>query len=152
MEEKDLFKFRVTPLSADNYFSWSNDMQVILLGKGLWEYVVSTDDASATMTTNTDGNTPAVETLSEQEAQKCDLALAYLLLFIDTTCKVSVRMLRCPMMVWSALKMFKVVCEEATDAKMSHLQTLSLDNGEELLSILVASARWSVSLNTRDST
>lgn len=39
MAEKESFKFRVVPLSANNFFSWSNDMGVILLEKGLWKYM-----------------------------------------------------------------------------------------------------------------
>lgn len=39
MEDKDVFKFRVTPLTTDNYNAWSNDSAEILKGKGLWRFV-----------------------------------------------------------------------------------------------------------------
>lgn len=39
MDEKDLAKFCVTLLQADYYFSWSNDTEIVLSGKGLWKYL-----------------------------------------------------------------------------------------------------------------
>lgn len=33
-----MFKFGETPLGSDNYFSWPQDMEAVLTGKGLWKY------------------------------------------------------------------------------------------------------------------
>lgn len=34
-EEKDQFKFQIAPLTAESFYSWSNNMEIVLQGKGL---------------------------------------------------------------------------------------------------------------------
>lgn len=47
MEDKDVFNMSVTERNTGNYLSCSNDMEIILRGKGLWKFV-----APAVMTAN----------------------------------------------------------------------------------------------------
>lgn len=128
IEEKDPFKFRVNPLTANNYFAWSNDMEIVLRGKGLWKYV---DDVDLENGQNEDEEEVQ---LSETEETKRDLALAYLVTSIDTSCKSMVRTMRCPRTVWRSLRnMFQSASQAAIDAKLTQLQSISLNNGENIV-------------------
>lgn len=62
-DEKNMLKFQIKKLKADNYFAWSNDMEVILKGKGLWKYVVN-----AATTDNASKDTQGVERATDAEA------------------------------------------------------------------------------------
>lgn len=73
----DSFKMNGQPLIAGNYFMWSNEMEAVLRGNGLWKFV-STD----TVESSNDG--------SSSGEIKRDLDLAYLLMFIDDTYKASI--------------------------------------------------------------
>lgn len=76
----------MTPLSADNYFAWSNDMEIVLRGKGLPEYVkgkvcqqnIALPEDSAKDSVN--------KMCTEVDEQNRDLALAYILTSIDSYC------------------------------------------------------------------
>lgn len=81
----------------DNYYSVSNDHEVVFKGKGLWKFVVAphTDfsEAPETIDENSSGNEiSAVEGI----IQKRDLALAYIVTAIYPTCKDVVRKVSCP--------------------------------------------------------
>lgn len=139
MDDRDHFKFRVTPLTAENYFAWSNDIEVVLRGKGLWKYVKPDVDCRAAPVravgqeseTTSDAER---ETQNEVDEQKQDMALAYLLTSIDSTCKAMVRKMRCPREVWNTLReMFQSVSEAALDSKLSQLQSISLKRGEKIV-------------------
>lgn len=39
MEDKDVLDLRITELNAGSYLRCSNDMEIILNGKGLWKFV-----------------------------------------------------------------------------------------------------------------
>ena len=107
MDEKELVKFRISPLTATNYYSWANDLEIVLRGKGLWKYVGSRSNQARTDAgaDGTQADTISKEAQqggreesppSEAERQKQDLALAYIVTAIDSTCKSMVRTLRCP--------------------------------------------------------
>lgn len=135
MDEKEFSRFRISPLKTDNYYSWSNDLEVVLRGKGLWKFVETPyTECSATPETideNSSGNeSNAVETM----IQKRDLALAYIVTSIDPTCKAVVRKVRCPAKAWKLLRtMFQAVSEASIDAKLSALQSIRLDKGEKVV-------------------
>lgn len=82
----DSLKLKVEPLRITNYYAWSNDMEVVLRGKGIWKYV------------DPDGHTMA-NTERDVEQQKADLTLAYILMSIDLSCKSSGMRLRDPLEV-----------------------------------------------------
>lgn len=43
MTESDIIMFRAVPLTEDNYFAFSSNMEVILKGKGLQRFVEDPD-------------------------------------------------------------------------------------------------------------
>ena len=53
-EDKDVFKFRVFPWTANIYFAWSKDKEIVLRGRGIWKFVdedemmANTEDLSET--------------------------------------------------------------------------------------------------------
>lgn len=112
-------KLCVALLAADNYFSWSNDMKVVLRGSGLWKYVLRPnlegDSAVASESVRAaEESQDFVE--NDDEFQKRDLALAYILNSIKSSCKSIVRQMRCSAEVWQTLrKMFRVMPEAAID-------------------------------------
>lgn len=72
-----MFKFSVTPLASESYYSWSLDMEVLLRGKGPWEYVERRSNETSSTGVNQDENEHAPEDISEEikwkEAQKRNL-------------------------------------------------------------------------------
>lgn len=84
-DDKDFARVRIQPLTADNYYVWSNDIEVLLRGKGLW--------------THAEGTAVAPTTDNDEKAkfqQKKDMCLAYLLTTIDQSCKYAVMKERDP--------------------------------------------------------
>lgn len=123
MDEKDQNKFWVAPLTAESYYSWSHDMEVILRRKELWKYVEKSpereeQDPRADRLSSTWART---REMSESKVQKRDLALAYVVTSVDQSCKSFVRKVRCPRNAWETLcKTFYSMSEAAVDAKLIH--------------------------------
>lgn len=116
-EKYDPFKMRVKPLTANNYFVWSNEMEIILRGKGLWEFVSESAEAS---------DEEGVD-LEVGPNRKRNIAHAYTLMSIDDSCKASVLVMRDPVAVWKKLKdTYQAVSEASIDAKLSKLQHLKM--------------------------
>lgn len=63
-----------------------------------------------------------------------DLELAYILISIDSSCKPMVRRTRFPKEVWEPLKyLYHSVSEATIDAKLSQLQSMTLEKGEKII-------------------
>lgn len=140
IEEKDVFRDRITPLVTDNYYGWSNDMEVNLKEIGLWRFVETPyGDRSLTknVTTSTDEQTSeraAIEKQHAENLQRRDLAVAYILTSIEPICKEIVPKVRCPTTAWSILKVsFQAVSKAAIDEKPLKLQTIRLQKREEIV-------------------
>lgn len=106
MDEKDLTKFLVKPLTTENYNVWLNDIDVIhSTWQGLWKFFEQTDGKNN-------------EQVKKAEIQRKDLAFAYILTSINAPYKTLVRRLRCPTEVWGVLKeTFLNVSVASIDAK-----------------------------------
>lgn len=134
MEEKDSFKFRVAPLTAETYYAWSHDMEAVLRGKGLWKFVTPQATQSDTSTEGPENDQDVDEDRSQKEAQRRDLAFAYILTAVDGSCKSLIRQERCPRVAWAVLRdTFQAVSEAAVDAKLSQLQSVELEKGERIV-------------------
>lgn len=48
METNKVMLFCIAPLTADNYFTWSDDIKVVLCGTGVWKYVRGTTNKQIT--------------------------------------------------------------------------------------------------------
>lgn len=86
MDYRDRMKFCDAPLTSNNYFSGSNDMDVVFGGKRLWKYVLKSKDEAASETASdtehiaTEGQHAVVFTCEDNlECQKRDLALSCIL-------------------------------------------------------------------------
>lgn len=118
MDDKENFKFRVNLLDSNNYFSWSNDMEIILRGRGLWKFVENKENIDE----------------GENSEQKRDLALAYILTSVSNLCKPAIRKARCPTEAWNKLRtMFQAVSEASIDAKLTKLQNIQMKKGEKVI-------------------
>lgn len=112
----DLFK-----LKAENYYLWSIEIEVLLRGKGVWIHV---DPNCSTVASQTD----------ETDLQRSNLALAYILMSIDRSCKSSVMKLRNPREVCNTLKRtYQSVAEAAIDAKILKLQNIQMSSKESIV-------------------
>lgn len=115
-------KFRVEPLTAHNYFMWSNDMEILLRGKGLWGYV-SGDELE-----------PTDRSELQKYRRKNDLALAHIFMTINASCKSSVVTLRNPKVVWDRLATtYQKVSEATIDAMLTRFQTMSMERTESVV-------------------
>lgn len=65
MEYKEIFKFAVTPLGSDNYFSWSQDVEVFLRG-GLSKFDKSGSSETSRVEIYADENKYALRDLSRK--------------------------------------------------------------------------------------
>lgn len=70
----DTSRYRVQPLSSDNYFLWSRKMEIILRSKGLWNIVSGTELE------------PTADEEKPKYQRRKDVALTNLLLTIDDYC------------------------------------------------------------------
>lgn len=120
-EKGDPFLMSVQLLNAINYFTRSNDMEILLRGKGVWGFVDPTDSSSE-------------RTVQAGSQRKKDLALAYKIMSIDASCKAFVMTLRDPRTVWKRLKMaYQAVSEASNDAKLTKLQSLRMGPQEPIM-------------------
>lgn len=125
-ETRDSPKFRKRPLKVRNYFTSSNEMEILLRCKGLWKFV----------SLNTNSTTSSSSLPSEAKSQKRDLALSYILMSIDMLCKSSALTLQDPALVWKKLRdLYQAVSESAIDAKT--ISFSSVKNGSQRLNYKV---------------
>lgn len=123
-------RFQVDLLTADNYFIWSNDLEILLRGKGLWGYV----NGDITDPIDLSNNEGGVSADRAKFKQKMDLALANIFMTINASCKASVITLRDPKEVWDKLKeMYQTVSETAIDAKLMKFQQMEMTKGETVI-------------------
>lgn len=111
MEDRNLSEFCIKLLDERNYFSWSNDMEIVLRARGMWQFVGEPVEAGMEM--------------NHEEAQKKDLVLPHILMSVSGSCKPASRIIRCPGEAWWKLySMFIVVSEAAVDAKLTRWQNI----------------------------
>lgn len=120
----DASRYHIKALTAENYYIWSNKMEIVLRGKGLWEIVTGTehqqaqDDADA----------------KKKFEQRQDIAVTNLFLTIEDTCLSSVISLRNPKDIWDTLKeMFKSTSEASIDSYLVQYQQLSMRSTEKIM-------------------
>lgn len=76
-------KFPIQPLIVQNYIMRCNDMEIMLRGKGLRDRVSLRLDTVHDQSADTVGSNTC----------KKDMALAYIMIYVDVSCKSSVMML-----------------------------------------------------------
>lgn len=110
MEDNDIIKFRVAPLTTDNDYTWSNDLKLIS-EKELWKLVRNlAEDRSESLNTTVDGADVRKGTevdmnkQNDVRIQSRDLAPACIFTSIYTTCEALVRKVRFPSEAWRMLK------------------------------------------------
>ena len=81
----ELPKMSIEKLTSDNFYLWSNKIEILLRGQGLWGFVEGTDTVP-TLSETADSTTR--ETY-RRTLQKRDLALSLILLSIDNDCMSS---------------------------------------------------------------
>lgn len=88
-DEKDILYFQIKKLITDNSLPWSNDLEVLLKGKGIWKYIINAtmkDTASTEtggvkrVTDAEDGKMMEKAVLSESKTQKMEFALTCVLM------------------------------------------------------------------------
>lgn len=91
--------FRIAPLAAEVYYSWSDDLEVVLRRKRLLRFVgndnatqpVSSSGDIASPESNTDdASAQCIKKPSETDEQKRDLVLTYILTSMVANFKVTV--------------------------------------------------------------
>ena len=111
VDKNDFGCIQIEHLNADNYYIWSNDIEVFLRGKRLWKY------AEGSISTPTESAELA------QFEREGDMCLAYLLMTIEQSCKFAVIRMRSPSDVWKTLHAtYQTVSESLIDAKLTQLQ------------------------------
>lgn len=99
MEEKELELFGIVPLSADNYLSRPNDMEVMFRGKQFWTYVQTPhlDRSSATNIPGERGSNITDDAVNaEPQMRNHDIAPAFSLMSIDPTYNAALWRRSCP--------------------------------------------------------
>lgn len=75
--------------------------------------------------------------MSESQVQKLDLALAYIVKYIDQSCQPFVEKVKFPNKARKTLReTFNAMNEAAVDAKISQLQNVPLGNSEYIVEYL----------------
>lgn len=129
MSEKEGFMCCLFPLNAENYFTWSHDMEVVLCDRGLWKFVKPRVRSENADERERDG----IE-LTKADETKRDILLAYIFTSVGNSCKGIVRQIGCPREAWVTLhKTFQTVREAAIDATLSNWQALTLRKGEHIV-------------------
>ena len=114
--------FRIDRLGPQNYYLWSNEMEIMLRGKGIWKHV----EGSAV--------TPTDEAKLATHERNQVLALANIMMSINPARKASVLRLGHPKEVWKTLKVtYQMVSEASIDAKLSALQEIGMATSESIL-------------------
>lgn len=136
-------------LTTDNYFAWSNDLEVLLKKKDLWwfvdkPYLIHVDAPVSACFLNERKDISTATHAVESEAggeksgvyiQKRDVALAYTLASIDSSYIRLVRTLRWPAVAHNLLRMaFHAVTEASLNTKQSQPQVNTVDKWENIFS------------------
>lgn len=118
----DMSRYGITPLNAEIYLMWSNDVEIDLHCIGSWEFV------------NGSIRPPTSNPELKIHNRKSDIALGTILMTIDSSCKDSVITLRDPVEVWENLKEnFHTASEAKIDAKLTKLQQMNMEHGDSIV-------------------
>ena len=116
-------RYQVKPLSTENYFLWSNKMEVLLRGKGLWEIVIGDEMEPR-------GDDAALKKFRIRR----DRATTCLLMSIEERCLPSVISLRDPRTNWLRLEeTYQKISQASIDAYLLQYQELRMANGEKIM-------------------
>lgn len=115
-----MFKFELKLLQAANYFSWSNDMEIIIGRNGLWRFVDNPDEKLMEM--------------DARHSQRRDSSSSSILIMVRISCKPALRIMNCSWEERSELyKRFVADSEFVIDAKLMCLKSISLNNSGSIL-------------------
>lgn len=129
MNDEEGFKFRLTPLTAENYFTWSYDMALVLCDNGLWKFVEPRVRSESCEDCKEVSKAPI-----EADETKRDRALAYILTSVDNSCKSIVWQVRCRQNVWVTLReTIQKVSKAAIDAELSKSQALTVKKEQHIV-------------------
>ena len=120
----DTSRYRIKPLSTTNYYSWSNKIELVLRGKGLWKLVTGDEQEPAA----------GDESVIAKFARRRDVAVTTILLSIEESCLSPVMNLRDPIEIWRTLReTFQSVSEASIDAYLSRYQNLKMKGSEGVM-------------------
>lgn len=106
-DKHNSFRLRAGPLKAESYFAGSQDMEVVLQGRRLSKYVLTSKPEQ-------DDEDGEQGVQMDQEATRCDLALAHILTLVDSSCKALDRQGGVPTRAWGVLcSTFRTLSEVA---------------------------------------
>lgn len=129
----DASKIRVQLLNKENYYIWSNKLELILRGKGLWEIVNGTELAPATESTSESSTTTATVN-SKKFQQRKGRALTTILFNVEDFCLSHVTGDREPKVFWDKLKsMYKSTSEANVDTYLSRDQAINMEPSESVM-------------------
>ena len=121
----DSSRYHIKPLSEENYFMWSNKMEIVLRGKGLWG-IVTGDEAPPSAEANAD----AVDKYNRRR----NVAVTNLLLTIEDSVSAAVISLRNPKEIWDILqKTNQQVSEASIDAYLAQYQNVRMAPDEKVM-------------------
>lgn len=109
-------------LSATNYHLWSNKMEVLLRGRGLWRFVDGAQRA------------PVPHEEAHVTMQKKDQAISLLLMSIADECIAPVICMRDPKDIWDTLsEMYKATSAASVDSFVVQYQSLRMQPSEKVM-------------------
>lgn len=112
----------IASLNTVTYFLWSNDVKIMLRGKGIPEFV----DRSARLL-ETEGGV-------KMHNPNSDMALKTIPMTIQSSCKASVITMTDPKKVWEKLRsIFHTVSESTMDVKLTSLHGMKMENEDTIL-------------------
>lgn len=109
IKEKNLSRLRVAVLEAEKNYGWLHDVKNVLKGRELLKSVVlnssrpsmpSPSDLASSPENGVNLTASGNAELSQLDAQKCNLSLAYIVTSVDRSWRVLVRQLRGKKKVW----------------------------------------------------
>lgn len=119
-------------MTTEPYQSWSNHTEIVLRGKGLWQFVelepILRELLGGTLSSQVEHDEHLTDVvLRKADEQERNLALAYNLEWVVDTCRAMVQAMRCPGKIWSDLReTVKPVSEACIDAILLKLQAVIL--------------------------
>ena len=123
-DKVDTSRYHIQPLSSENYYMWSNKVEIVLRGKGLWNIVTGEELPP------TSDNADALQ----KYMRRRDVAVTNLLLSIEDSCSATVINLRDPAEIWDRLKqMFKSTSEARIDAYLEQYQNVRMAPSEKIM-------------------
>lgn len=126
--------FCISPLNTDSYYFWCSQFEVVLKCKELWKFVGTPYTKCTTTSEPIDENSPENKrSAAEKMIQKRNLTLPYLVKSIHPTCMAVIRKVRSLAKACKLLgTMFQAVSETFIDVMLSALQSIRLENGENM--------------------